>query len=161
MCLGANLVSNYCRWFAVCICLEQRVGANQYKILLRDYPMMKQFYPAGRGLVQDDSAPSTGHENSLSGLMNIEYICYGFMMVLSNTIIKTTTEGISIRRMAFQYSSKETFLLFFFSSLNSLKFIHLYIISLRRCYFLYIGCTHYLRWKEIKEFQRTILEDLR
>ena len=42
--------------------LEERVTANQYKVVLNDhlYPMMKHFYPDGSGLFQDDNASIHG-----------------------------------------------------------------------------------------------------
>lgn len=35
-------------------------------------PVMKHFYPDGRGFLQDDSAHTTGHEGSLNGLMRMK-----------------------------------------------------------------------------------------
>lgn len=43
--------------------------------------MLKQFYPDGMGLLQDETpAPSTGHKSSLSALMAMnmmQIICHG------------------------------------------------------------------------------------
>lgn len=57
-------------WYGLAplVLLDGKLTANQYKVILTDqlYPMMKHFYPIGRGLFQEDSAPSTG----LAGLPN-------------------------------------------------------------------------------------------
>lgn len=90
--------------------------ANQYKTVLTDHlcPMIKHFNPNESGFCQDDLPPSTGHEGSPNGLMNIEMmqlICYGLhsygcfwnngLDSALTATIKTLTECIFLGGMLF------------------------------------------------------------